>query len=371
MFSGSSGIEVKTSDFGGELAGLGDLAKWGKGLLKDQMKMIAGLDAQLGSQASELYGMQMPALTSVFQGAVADRERFVKDYLPIEQDYLRAVESYNDSGYHEQQSAKAGADQATASDAAYDQYQRQLKSRGIDASKDGGAMANNLQMLLTKNANIADAQTSSYEDYKMAGLGLAGDAAERGERIKNDANRGWAMGTDMGNSMANTQTNVANSRGYLATTPYQGMEATAGMHGMSANIKDMDFQQRMDAAKLKEETSSGGLMGDMAGTILGGIGTAIAGPIGGAIGSAVGGAVGQKQDSSTGVWSAMAADGGHIEAPGTPTSDSGLMRLSDGEFVIPAEVLNNMGAEILNKFVAKQTGVKPSKKQALPIPGGM
>lgn len=52
------------------------------------------------------------------------------------------------------------------------------------------------------------------------------------------------------------------------------------------------------------------------------------------------------------------AGGGMIRGPGTSTSDSIPARLSDGEYVIPAAVVNALGKEFFDKLLAAYKGKK-------------
>jgi formylmethanofuran dehydrogenase subunit C len=76
-------------------------------------------------------------------------------------------------------------------------------------------------------------------------------------------------------------------------------------------------------------------------------------------------AVGQ----SAGQMAAMVADGGPVLAPGGPTDDAGAVAISDGEYVIPADVVRKLGTNHFDKLIEKETGrPPPSTKQAIPIP---
>lgn len=58
------------------------------------------------------------------------------------------------------------------------------------------------------------------------------------------------------------------------------------------------------------------------------------------------------------------ADGGHVRGPGTGTSDSIPARLSDGEFVLPADTVRKVGVNSLRDLV--DTTHKPSGQPAHP-----
>jgi hypothetical protein len=77
----------------------------------------------------------------------------------------------------------------------------------------------------------------------------------------------------------------------------------------------------------------------------------------GQAGNSAGGTTGTGADGTTGSTSAggdaVAANGGHIEGPGTGTSDSIDIKISDGEYVIPADVVEALGVPFFDKLKSR------------------
>lgn len=71
-----------------------------------------------------------------------------------------------------------------------------------------------------------------------------------------------------------------------------------------------------------------------------------------------------KASSAGGIWGALglAADGGYISGPGTSTSDSIPMRLSDGEYVIRAKAVRALGTDFLDRLNAAGSGLSGKGK---------
>jgi hypothetical protein len=92
------------------------------------------------------------------------------------------------------------------------------------------------------------------------------------------------------------------------------------------------------------------------GDVLGDAGDAVSDVVSGAgnlisdVASGIGGAV-SDVGSSIGDFFGW-KEGGHIQGPGTGTSDSIPARLSDGEYVIPADVVDKMGVEFFDMLRA-------------------
>lgn len=76
---------------------------------------------------------------------------------------------------------------------------------------------------------------------------------------------------------------------------------------------------------------------------------------GGVSGGGIGGVGGGTGPASSGVGDAVGpsyANGGHVKGPGTGTSDSIDAKLSDGEYVIPADVVRFLGTKHLDRLIA-------------------
>ena len=342
---GSDGDYIDPPDYDFEFESMYRMRDFAEQFVEDQVKLIAELDTQLADTVQNVLGYSFDAMEDIYQGGQELVDDFKQNWKPIQDEYLAQVNAMQMQGEHDRKAAQAGQDMAQAYDAAHAQYKRQLQSQGIDPSQDSGAMANSLSMLMEKNASIAGTQTAERDRQKLMGLDLAGKATAMGQDINQRGFQNQALATDIGNAAAATDMNAANTRAYLANTRLDPLAATQGVNMDIANLRNTEYQQKMQSKGFENQTADGGLAG---------WGMNVASNV-------AGNYIGNK----TAGWGA--AEGGHVEAPGGMKSDSGLLRISDGEYVLPAEVVNNLGANMLDKFVEKNTGVKPSKKQALPV----
>jgi hypothetical protein len=169
----------------------------------------------------------------------------------------------------------------------------------------------------------------------------------------NAANVG-ASGANVGNAAA--RTGIALQQGAL---PYM---QTAGQNtNTAAGIVDTEYGRELDYAADQRDAEGG--LGGVGGLL--GLGASFIPGIGPALGaaSAAEGGVVAVLPTRTGY-----AHGGEVQAPGGPTDDAGAIRISDGEYVIPADVVMKVGSNHFDKLIEKETGrPPPSMKMALPV----
>jgi hypothetical protein len=68
---------------------------------------------------------------------------------------------------------------------------------------------------------------------------------------------------------------------------------------------------------------------------------------------------------------AALAEGGEVVGPGGPRSDAIPAAMSDGEYVIPADVVHRKGTEHFDKLIQKtQAELAEKQQQAIPAAGG-
>lgn len=334
----------KPPSFWRELQGINDvdvaLRKWTEGMdtyAKEQDEFLKGVN-------EDVMGVQMPAMQDMYDWAQADRKRYEDVFVPQQDKFIDMANKYASPEEEQRQRAAAGQDTAAAYEAQKEAQLRKLDSYGIDPSQSRHAGLDQ-RARLSQAAATAQNQNMAAERTKAIGRQLQGQAINMGAGLP-----GQAI-AQAGNA-ANIGASALSGAAGTAALGYQGRQAVLPGYsmrnsgfGLSADIKNADYANQMGEFTAKENQ----------GSQLGGVGAVVG--------------TGIRMASSGGAGGGMlgAAEGGGVDAPGGPTSDSGVLRLSDGEYVLPAEVVNNMGAGLLDKFVEKQTGVLPTRKQAIPV----
>lgn len=226
----------------------------------------------------------------------------------IRQQFYDTVAGYDTPERRASESAAAQAEVASQMDAARENALRRLESYGVDPSQTRSAA-------LDSGIRIEEAKQKA----------LAATGARRGVE-----ERGMALQRDVAGDQAGLMSEWDTPRG-MDTGAIFGDAVAQGAQGAAALLKQGQNEQAQERAQ-----------GSGLGSALGGIGGAIfGGPAGASIGSAIGGALG-------GI-----AEGGEIEGPGGPKDDAIPANLSDGEFVIPEEVVRRKGTEFFDKLIEK------------------
>jgi len=239
----------------------------------------------------------------------------------ISEDYLQQVQDFDTAERRTSESAKAQAEVASQMDAARENALRRLESYGVDPSQ-------------TRNAAL-DSRVRIEEAKQKA---LAGTQARR-----DIENRGLALKQGVQGQQAQELQDWDRPLG-MDTGQIFGDAVGQATQGASALLKQGQQEQA-------QEQSQGSTLGTLAGA---GIGAAFGMP---GIGASVGGMLG-------GI-----AEGGEIEGPGGPKDDAIPAALSDGEFVIPEEVVRRKGTEFFDKLIEKVKTENREREQKAQIMG--
>lgn len=295
---------------------------------------------KLQDWTSQYMGQAMPAMEDSFSWAAEQRDRFNKHVMPQMQSLFDEAETYASKAEEDRQRGAAIQDVKSATEAQRASQLRKLEGYGVDPSDTRYAA-------LDKQAGVAEAAMSALaanqagERTKQIGRDLRADAINVGTGFLQDANQNLQIAGNLGQgslgaagSATATGANVANSGGQ-----YWGM--AQNQLGDAAGIIDTSYGRELDYAADSRAASAQDFsqmmaVGNMAGGMIPGV-----------------------------------AEGGPINAPGGPTDDLGAIQISDGEYVIPADVVMRMGTNHFDKMIEKETGrPPPSVKQAIPVQGG-
>jgi hypothetical protein len=256
-------------------------------------------------------------------------------YKPLEEKIVDEALTFNEKAEQEKMAGRAGADVEQAFDAARGQTRRELGRYGINpASSSALRAAGTLgdEEALAK----AGAMNNSRLQSKAMGMAMMADAANMGRNLAGQSNSAAALalqagGAGQGNIMGQTQNAVA-SRGL----GNQNFSNAIGANTSAGNLYNSDFNTRVQSYGT-QSAAYGDKMG------------AVSSIAGGILGKFADG--GQPGDDLPSV--AMRRSGGVVRGPGTGISDSIPAKLSDGEFVIPADVVKRKGLDFFEGMIKK------------------
>ena len=217
--------------------------------------------------------------------------------------------------------ARAGADVQSASDNAQAQQQRGLQRMGINPNS-GKMLALNNQRAIQKAGVLAGAQNNAGEQRRTQAVGLRTQSANLANgfagQSMGQAGQAGGFGTSAaGVGGANLGQNMS-----VQNQATSGMQAVGGMYGNNAS----GYQNLGNAQDERSAQAAAG-MGQLVG-----------------IGASM---------------SRFMADGGKVNGPGSGTSDSVKavntdnaqpIRLSNGEYIVSADVVKAKGQEFFDKL---------------------
>ncbi len=284
--------------------------------------------------------------------AAYERETF----RPIEQQLVREAQEYNTDAKREQLAGLAKGDTATAFGVQRDMALRRMASFGINPSS-GRFASLNQQLNLAQAA--AEGGSANRARMQAEGIGYARmtDAANMGRGLAGNASTAYGVGIQAGNSAASNfaMPSQMMGAGYQQTSNMYGNAANAA--GIAGGIYGQEFSARMQAYRAQQEA---------AGAFWGGVGSLLGNAAGAAIykWGADGGKVPHDLDDAPPTKRGLHAGPGPVKGPGGPIDDKVPAMLSNGEYVIPADVVEKKGVKFFDEMVDKHhTPAAEQRKQ--------
>ena len=301
---------------------------------------------RLREWASSIAGMTLPAMEEQFDWARQQRDRFDEYVMPQMQSLFSEAETYASKAQEDLERGKAIQDVKAASEAQRQAQLRNLESYGIDPS-DTRHAALDKQARLGEAAVSALAANQAGERTKQIGRNLRSEAINQGRTYLQDASGAYAGGTQTGATGVGAATGATATGAQLPGMAIPMMGGALAGTGQGAGIIDTSYGRALDYTTAENAARQQDFDRMMA----------------------VGQSIGQLTPVGALGGIAKTAEGGAIAAPGGPTDDAGAVAISDGEYVIPADVVKRLGTNHFDKMIEKETGRPPPiPKQAVPIP---
>jgi hypothetical protein len=261
------------------------------------------------------------------QRDVAGKEyqRYQDTYVPLENQVAQQAKDFDTEAQRERYAIQAGADVAQAARGAAGQTLRSQSRLGLRPSADAFAAVNS-RLEANNTAAKAGAMTNARYAARDTGLQMKMNAINVGKGLPGTASTAAAGSVNASNSAA-SQTFGAN-QSYNAGAASANSFTNTGLNFMNSaaqgynNISNYGLQ-------------SYGMQSQQMAAIMNAAGTAYAFRADGG-------------DAAEGT-----LRGGIVRGPGTGISDSIPARLSDGEYVIPADVVKRKGVEFFDKLLDK------------------
>lgn len=282
---------------------------------------------------NQVLDIQLPAMEASSEAAIKDRARYEDIFQPLEENLVQEFQDYDTPARRDQEQGKAVADVSATFDAQRRNALSRLESYGVDPSQTRNA-ALDVNVRIEEAAQQAGAATRAGQRVEDVGRSLRAEAINIGRGMPSQVAQSYGTALQAGQGAvagagATTASGVQ-AQG-LANQSFSG--AQQGFN-QSANIQDMGYQNQMNAWQAKSDQTMGMINA----------GAGIAGMM-----VADGGEIDKKQAIPF-AQDGMVATG---IGDGTGVDDAVPAQLSDGEFVIPADVVRKKGEEFFEKLIER------------------
>lgn len=299
----------------------------------EQLSWAKEQDTRNQELLQQVLDIQLPAMREQFEQASSDRERYNTLFKPMEDAFVQEAKEYDTPQRRAEAQARAISDVSTQFDAQRQNALQRLERYGVDPSQTRNA-ALDVGVRTAQAAASAGAAGGARQQVEQQGRALRGQAINLGRGVLTGA--GQFYGQSGGAGAQALQGGLATTgSGIAGRTSGQGFSNLALQgYGQGANILTQGYGNEMDFYQAGVDQTTGMLSG--AGSV---VGAAMAINDGGVI---------------EGEYEVIDPEG-DVTGPsdGSGVDDQIPAYLSDGEYVIPADVVQAKGEEFFDKLLEK------------------
>jgi hypothetical protein len=313
---------------------------------QEQLKWAREQDSMNRDLLQQVLGPQLAAMNNQAQWAQEDRQRYEDVYQPLEDNLIQDFQSYGTPERMAAERGRAMADVGSAFDAQRKNALQRLESYGVDPSQTRNA-ALDIGMRTSQAAATAAAGTNAQRVTEDKARALRADAINIGRGLPSQVAQSYGQAVAAGSqAMGGANSTFGTSAGAMGGPAQWAGIGQQGTQG-AAGIATQGFQNSLAANQANQQAWSGALSG-------------------------VGGAIGMGMMLADGGQPKQALPLGNAGPVTGPSDGSGIddqvpAKLSAGEYVIPADVVNKKGSEFFDRLVAKyHTPAAQQRQQALP-----
>ncbi len=310
-----------------------EIARMNDQLAREQLDWAKEQDTRNQELLQSVLDIQLPAMREQFEQASSDRERYNTLFKPMEDAFVKEAQEYDTPQRRAEAQARAISDVSTQFDAQRQNALQRLERYGVDPSQTRNA-ALDVGVRTAQAAASAGAAGTARQQVEGTGRQLRGQAIDLGRSVLGGA--AGFYGGSVGAGATGLQGGLATTgSGIAGRTSGQGFSNIAmSGYGQGADIMNMGYQNQMtqyDAQQANDAALWGGI-GNIAGAAM-------------AIND--GGIIEGEYE--------VLDPAGDVEGPGDGSGidDQIPAYLSDGEYVIPADVVQAKGEEFFDKLLEK------------------
>lgn len=312
-----------------------EVARMNQQMAQEQLQWSREQDAMNRETLNRVLDIQLPAMEIQNEIAEAERKRYEEVFRPMEDAFVEEAKNYDTPERRAMERAKAMADVSTQFNAQRENALRRLEGYGgVDPTvARSGALDIGVRTEQAK-ATVA-AATGADKRVEDTGRALRSDAINLGRGALSNAAGFYGAAVNAGSAAQGNALNTTNTGAGAVQSALGFSNAALSGYGQGANIMSQGFNNSMASWNAGQQQTAGLLQG-----------------IGGIAGMAMGIADGGPADQAL----PYTDDGEVIDTglgDGSGIDDTVPAYLSDGEYVIPADVVRAKGEEFFDKLLEK------------------
>ena len=306
---------------------------------REMLDFAKASDAQNQERLDRVLEVQLPVMEAQYQNFLKDRQRFEETFQPVEDQLVVDALTYDSPDRIEQEQGRLLADTNKAFDAQREAALQQLESYGVDPTQTRYAALDRMARI-GQAAASAQALNAARLQRENTGRALRGEVVNIGRGYPGQIASSASQAVGAGNSAVGAGLNTAQTAAQLRQASLGGLNTGNNSVANWTNAFNTGFQNRLAEWNANFASHQAALGNGME---LGGMAAGY-----------------------------FAADGGEIEAPALDASgvdDNATIRVSDGEYVVPADVVRKKGTEFFDKLVEKyHTPADQQRAQGAALP---
>lgn len=309
------------------------VARMNQQTAREQLEWAREQDALNRDLLQQVLDVQLPAMREQFTTAQADRARYEEMFRPFENQWAEEAKEYDTPERRALERSRALADVNTQFDAQRRNALQRLESFGVDPSQTRNA-ALDVGVRTAQAAAMAGAASGADRRVEDIGRALQSDVINLGRGALSNAAGFYGQAVGAGSAAQGNALNTTASGAQAIQSSLGFSNAALAGFNQSANIQNSGFQNQMQSWQAGADQTAGMLQaaGGIAGMFM---------------------ADGGDVNPRTGMYD---GDGETIETgmgDGSGVDDAVPAMLSDGEYVIPADVVRKKGEEFFDKLIEK------------------
>lgn len=319
-------------DLGPQAEASTEIARMQQETAQHQLEWAQQQDSMNREVLNRVLDVQLPAMQDQAEAAKRDRARYEQLFQPLEENLVKEFQNYDTPERRQREQAKAIADVTSTFDASRRNALQRLEGYGVDPSQTRNA-ALDVGVRTQQAAAQAAAATAAGQRVADVGRSLRAEAINIGRGLPSQVAGAYQTALQAGQGAVGgaTSTTAAGAGASQTAVPFfqgaqQGYSSSAGIQNMAYGNQMQNYQ-----AGVNERNS--------------------------------------WLNAAAGVAGMAIADGGNIKTQAIPFMadghvDTGMgdgsgiddtvpARISDGEYVIPADVVRAKGTEFFDKLLER------------------